>query len=83
MDKTKHGLKHIPFWLRIRAFTKREKKRRRREREKRRREREKRRRKEEVFKVWNMCMEISYRNYGGVWFFYLMLNKTSFELNVE
>ena len=38
MDKTKHGLKHIPFWLRIRAFTLREKKRRRREREKRRRE---------------------------------------------
>ena len=21
MDKTKYGLKHIPFWLRIRAFT--------------------------------------------------------------
>ena len=46
MDKTKHGLKHIPFWLRIRAFTWREKKR-IREREKRRREEEEGRKKGE------------------------------------
>ena len=51
MDKTKHDLKHIPFWLRFRAFTYREKKRRRREREKRRSEEEEGRKEEEKKKL--------------------------------
>ena len=65
MDKTKHGLKHIPFWLRIRAFIREkirgeeEKERREEEKKKRRRRRMKKgRREEEVFNVWILVKEL-------------------------
>ena len=72
----------------------REKRRGEREEEKKRRRRRKEERKEEeAFKVWNMCMEISYRNYVfrmckelclGWGFFYLLVwNSPTFNNEVD